>query len=135
MSFTSFLRERASTKSFDALRYAEAGSIRKSSGSVNVSGNSLRAMRTPLSAEVNGSVHADVGCLRPNIWRNGKHRLSYSTMRLSTITWARNEADIIETFVRHHAALADRMIIIDNAGTDETSRILRSLAAEGLPLE
>lgn len=56
-------------------------------------------------------------------------------MRLVTISWVRNEADIIEAFVRHHAPFADRMIIIDNGSTDDTPAILASLRDTGLPLD
>lgn len=51
------------------------------------------------------------------------------------IACARNEADIIEAFVRHTLEFADRLIVVDHESIDATSRILESLAAEGLPVE
>lgn len=56
-------------------------------------------------------------------------------MSILSISWVRNEADIIEDFVRHHADIIDRMVIIDNASTDETPLILQRLAEEGLPID
>ena len=56
-------------------------------------------------------------------------------MAIWTVTMVRNEADIIESFVRYHAGLADRMIIIDNESSDRTPEILSSLRSEGLPIE
>ncbi|MGH8608930.1 MAG: glycosyltransferase family 2 protein [Gammaproteobacteria bacterium] len=50
------------------------------------------------------------------------------------ISCVRNEADIIEAFVRHTLTHVDKLLIIDNASTDQTVSILRSLQAEGLPL-
>lgn len=52
-----------------------------------------------------------------------------------TVTMLRNEADIAETFVRYHARLVDRMLILDNGSTDGTSEILVRLEDEGLPIE
>jgi glycosyltransferase involved in cell wall biosynthesis len=46
----------------------------------------------------------------------------------------KNEADIVEAFVRHHGALFDHLVVIDHASTDATATILESLRAEGLPL-
>lgn len=46
----------------------------------------------------------------------------------------RNEGDVIEAFVRHHAELVDELIVIDHCSTDGTDELLRTLAAEGLPL-
>lgn len=53
---------------------------------------------------------------------------------LATISIVRDEADIIETFVRHHCAFAQRMYIAMHRCSDGTAEILRILAAEGLPL-
>ena len=47
----------------------------------------------------------------------------------------RNEADIIETFVRYYLQIIDFMIIIDHLSIDETSVILNKLKAEGAPIE
>jgi 2-polyprenyl-3-methyl-5-hydroxy-6-metoxy-1,4-benzoquinol methylase len=57
------------------------------------------------------------------------------TMSIVTITWARNEADILETFVRHHISNADRMIIILHRTEDESEIMLRQLICEGLPID
>lgn len=51
-----------------------------------------------------------------------------------SVSMVRNEADIVETFVRHNLAFLDGMAIIDHGSLDATLPILRSLAAEGLPL-
>lgn len=56
--------------------------------------------------------------------------------RLATVSIVRNEADIIETFVRHHAAHATRMVIVLHRCLDNTADILQKLQQEeGLPLE
>jgi hypothetical protein len=55
-------------------------------------------------------------------------------IRLIAVARIRNEDDIIEAFVRHHAALVDRLILLDNASNDRTPEILRALKDEGLPL-
>ncbi|MBI4129289.1 glycosyltransferase family 2 protein, partial [Candidatus Peregrinibacteria bacterium] len=51
-----------------------------------------------------------------------------------SLSWVRNEEDIIEWFVRHHAGLVDRMILIDGSD-DRTPAILRLLQREGFPLD
>ncbi len=56
-------------------------------------------------------------------------------MRIVTITWLRNEGDIVEAFVRHHSRFAHRMILVDNGSKDSTLAIIRSLQAEGLPID
>jgi hypothetical protein len=56
-------------------------------------------------------------------------------MHITTISWVRNEADVIEAFVRHHCSFVHRMIIIDNRSKDDTSNILQLLREEGLPLD
>jgi hypothetical protein len=46
----------------------------------------------------------------------------------------RDEADIVERFVRHALCWADSLLIVDHASCDNTSIILRKLVEEGLPL-
>lgn len=55
-------------------------------------------------------------------------------MKLVGITMVRNEADIIEPFIRHNLAYLDHMLVLDHGSTDETATLLEALAAEGLPL-
>ena len=55
-------------------------------------------------------------------------------MKVVVTSVVRNEADVIEVFVRHHAEIADEIVVIDHMSADATSEILRELAAEGLPL-
>lgn len=50
------------------------------------------------------------------------------------ISMVKNEADVIESFVRYHCAIFDGMIILDNMSTDNTQQILTSLKNEGLPI-
>ena len=50
------------------------------------------------------------------------------------VSMVRNEADVIESFVRHHLAVVDAIEIVDHASTDGTFEILEKLCAEGLPL-
>jgi hypothetical protein len=53
-------------------------------------------------------------------------------MSLVGITRVLNEDDIVEAFVRHHAAMVDHHVFMDNGSTDETIAILRALKDEGL---
>ena len=46
----------------------------------------------------------------------------------------RNEADVIEAFVRHHARHVDALHVVDHRSEDGTRAILQALVAEGLPL-
>jgi len=55
-------------------------------------------------------------------------------MRIIATCMAANEADVIEAFVRHNAALLDALVVLDHASIDATSRILRSLGEEGFRL-
>ena len=55
-------------------------------------------------------------------------------MRLVAISRIRNEADLVEAFIRHTATFVDLHLVLDNGSTDATSEVLRSLRAEGLPL-
>lgn len=55
-------------------------------------------------------------------------------VKLAALTLARDEADIIEAFVRHTLMFVDRLYIVDDGSVDETGRILQLLGAEGLPI-
>ena len=55
-------------------------------------------------------------------------------MKIYVISMARNEEDIIESFVRHSLTFADKVIIAEHLSQDNTARILELLVAEGLPL-
>jgi hypothetical protein len=56
-------------------------------------------------------------------------------MRLIGVAMVKNEADVIEAFVRHNLGMVDRLLVIDHASADNTLSILHSLRDEGLPLE
>lgn len=55
-------------------------------------------------------------------------------MKIVSVSMVRNEADVIETFVRYQCEIVDAMLIVDHASSDETPAILRRLRDEGLPL-
>jgi hypothetical protein len=55
-------------------------------------------------------------------------------MKLWAVAMVRNEADIVEAFVRHNLAFVDGLVILDHRSADATARILRRLKAQGLPL-
>ncbi len=55
-------------------------------------------------------------------------------MRLVAASRVLNEDDVLEAFVRHHAALVDHHIFLDNGSSDRSLDILRALQAEGVPL-
>lgn len=55
-------------------------------------------------------------------------------MRLVGVALVRNEADIIETFVRTNLVLLDALVIFIHRATDGTREILEALAREGLPI-
>ena len=54
--------------------------------------------------------------------------------RIAAVAMVRDEADIIESFVRHIVQIADVVLLTDHHSTDGTREILASLMAEGLPL-
>ncbi len=55
-------------------------------------------------------------------------------MKLVAVTRVLNEEDIIEPLIRHHAALVDHHIILDNGSDDRTISILHALIKEGMQL-
>jgi len=55
-------------------------------------------------------------------------------VRLIGAAQVRNEADIIEAFVRHNLSRLDGLLVIDHRSDDRTRDILAALAREGLPL-
>ncbi len=55
-------------------------------------------------------------------------------MRLVAVSIVKDEADIIEPFVRHTLGWVDQHLIFDHDSTDGTREILCALQAEGLPI-
>jgi hypothetical protein len=55
-------------------------------------------------------------------------------MKLFGAVMLRNEADIVEAFVRHNLTFLDGLFVVDHGSIDGTSEILAALAREGLPL-
>lgn len=56
-------------------------------------------------------------------------------MKIVAISIIRNEADILETFVRYHLQIVDQMIVINHRSADSSSKILHDLKGEGLSIE
>lgn len=55
-------------------------------------------------------------------------------MKLWGVAMVRNEADIIEAFVRHNLTILDGLVVVDHGSADATPRILAALCAERIPL-
>jgi hypothetical protein len=55
-------------------------------------------------------------------------------MKLWGVAMVRNEADIIEAFVRHNLTILDGLLVVDHGSGDATPRILAALLAERVPL-
>ena len=55
-------------------------------------------------------------------------------MRVVCICCYRNEADILEAFVRHNAVYCDELVLLDHGSTDESPQITRYLQQEGFRL-
>jgi len=55
-------------------------------------------------------------------------------VRLVAISNVKNEIDIVEAFVRHTAAFADHLLVLDNGSSDGTRDVLAALVGEGLAL-
>ncbi len=54
--------------------------------------------------------------------------------KIAGLAMVRNEADIIETFIRYNLQFLDEMIIVLHSPLDDTPRIVERLKAEGLPV-
>ena len=46
-------------------------------------------------------------------------------MRLHGIAMVRNEADVVEAFVRHNLSILDALVVIDHGSVDGTAGIVR----------
>lgn len=55
-------------------------------------------------------------------------------MRIVSVSMIKNEADIIELFVRNNLQYLSEMYIVDHQSNDRTVEILRSLKNEGFPI-
>jgi hypothetical protein len=55
-------------------------------------------------------------------------------MKLIGVTMVRNEADIIEAFVRHNLTVLDGLVVVDHGSADATMGILDALCRERIPL-
>ncbi|HET9338938.1 MAG TPA: glycosyltransferase family 2 protein [Casimicrobiaceae bacterium] len=55
-------------------------------------------------------------------------------MKLWGVSMVRNEADIIEAFVRHNLTVLDGLLVVDHGSADSTLRILAALCAERVRL-
>lgn len=54
--------------------------------------------------------------------------------KVAGLAMVRNEADIIEAFVRYNLKVLDELIIVLHSPLDETTEIVEKLRAEGLPV-
>ena len=55
-------------------------------------------------------------------------------MKIVAVSAVKNEADMTELWIRHHAPLFDRLFIVDDSNADDTAEIIRRCQDEGLPL-
>ena len=51
-------------------------------------------------------------------------------MKVVGVAMVRNEADIIETFVRYHLQFCDQLILTDHQSSDGCTEILEAMAAD-----
>ena len=55
-------------------------------------------------------------------------------MQIHGVAMVRNEADLIEAFVRHNAEMLDALHLVDHRSDDGTREILEDLLMQGLPI-
>ena len=73
--------------------------------------------------------------MRSFVWLlNSERRPSEFEPRVVSISMVKNEADVIEPFVRHNLQFVDAMFILENGSVDTTREILLEMEREGLPL-
>ena len=65
---------------------------------------------------------------------DGHSQAEVTSMRLWGVSMVRNEADVIEAFVRHNLEALDGLAIVDHGSFDGTAEILGELQREGLSL-
>lgn len=54
--------------------------------------------------------------------------------KVYSVAMMKNEADIIESYVRYHLNIVDGMVLLDNGSTDRSLEIINQLQSEGLPI-
>ncbi len=72
--------------------------------------------------------------MAPRVLRRGHILRGFMSLRITGVSVIKNEADIIETFVRHNLGYLDALVILENSSTDRSREILVQLVREGLPL-
>lgn len=55
-------------------------------------------------------------------------------MVVTVMTIAHNDHDLLPFFVRHYRPIADRIIVYDNASTDDTAELARGMGCEVIPI-
>jgi hypothetical protein len=63
-------------------------------------------------------------------WAAPKHHGAVPVLGRIAIACVKNEQDIIEPFLRHHAPLMDLIFVLDNNSSDDTHRIIAQLVQE-----
>ena len=99
----------------------------------------IEAIETDPNAKVNQAAIDALVVKLPACRRSPNPRLRRSNskppMRLLGVSMVRNEADVVEAFVRHNLTVLDALVVVDHGSIDGTSEILAKLQAEGLPLQ
>ena len=50
---------------------------------------------------------------------------------ITAVSMIKNSADVIETMIRGNSLVADNFVLVDNASTDNTLKIIGALREEG----